>query len=58
MATKSTAKKRKCNSCGKMTLESKGVKILRGISFMCKSCYNKNKKKEKKNKSGETCEFC
>lgn len=48
--------KRKCNKCGKSVPLSQGVSLLRGITFYCKSCYNKQKKKTKP--TGETCEFC
>ena len=48
-------KKRKCNKCGKMVLEKDGVKLLRGITFVCKDCYAKHKTE---NHDKETCEFC
>lgn len=48
-------KKRKCVKCGKEVLETEGVFMLRGITFVCKDCHNKEKHETKK---AEVCEFC
>ena len=48
-------KKRKCDKCGKEILEKDGVKLLRGITFACKECYESHKKETR---DQEVCEFC
>jgi len=52
---KKKIKKRACMVCKKMIPEDKGVVTLRGMSFSCKECY---KKEKRKSKGSETCEFC
>jgi hypothetical protein len=48
-------KKRTCVKCKKSFAEKDGVLVLRGISFVCNSCYKKEKVKQK---DAEVCEFC
>jgi predicted RNA-binding Zn-ribbon protein involved in translation (DUF1610 family) len=47
--------KRKCVKCGKEIAISEGVILLRGASFACKDCHQKE---QHKNKDKEVCEFC
>lgn len=46
---------RQCVKCKKTFPLSKGKLVLRGISFVCNSCYAKEKRKKA---AGEVCEFC
>lgn len=48
-------KKRKCVRCGKEINVSEGVVLLRGASFACKDCHEKQKHETK---GAEVCEFC
>jgi len=48
-------KKRKCVKCKKEIPVNEGVVLLRGASFACKDCHEKE---QHKNKEKEVCEFC